>query len=111
MLTLSIFIFYHNQLCFGYMYSVLVYVRCFSEVLLNGNKLKSRDNLELSSSCFIKSPHGLASFYGPVVLGVAANWTMFIFIAAVIIKAIKKKAKQMGESNVQMRTVSIQQLL
>ena len=57
-------------------------------------------------SCFIKYPYGLATFYGPVVLGVAVNWILFVFIARVILKASKAKGKKAGFSNLKMRTVS-----
>ena len=65
-----------------------------------------RDIETINSRCFIKYPYGLATFYGPVVLGVAANWIIFLFIARVIISASRTKAQQTGESNVKMRTVS-----
>ncbi|XP_063680178.1 adhesion G-protein coupled receptor D1-like [Bolinopsis microptera] len=54
-------------------------------------------------TCFIKYPYGLVSFYGPVVLGVASNWIMFIFIARVILIATKTKAQQTGDSNTKLR--------
>ena len=57
-------------------------------------------------SCFIKYPYGLATFYGPVVLGVAVNWILFFFIARVLLIASKDKAKKTGDSKLKMRTVS-----
>ena len=41
------------------------------------------------------------------MLGIATNWIMFFAIARVILVASKNKAKQTGDSNIKMRTVSI----
>ena len=73
-----------------------MHVRCFLNELVIDNFY----------SCFVKYPYGLATFYGPVVLGVAVNWILFFFIARVILKASKAKAKKAGFSNFKMRTVS-----
>ena len=53
----------------------------------------------------MRSPYGILSFYGPVVVGVLAIWILFLFIAKVIITASKTKAKQKGDSDLVLRRV------
>ena len=54
----------------------------------------------------MRYPYGLATFYSPVVLGVAVNWILFVFIACALFAASKDKAKKSGDSDLKMRTVS-----
>ena len=53
----------------------------------------------------MRYPYGLASFYGPVVLGVLTIWAMFFSIARVIMTASAAKAKSKGDSTVTLRRV------
>ena len=57
--------------------------------------------------CFVRRKYGLATFYAPVVLGIIANWTMFVFIARAILLAYKKRVERRDDSDVKIRTVSV----
>ena len=60
----------------------------------------------MTSRCFIKYPYGIATFYGPVVVGVVISWVLFVFIVQVIMTAIKTQAEKTDEADIKMRTVS-----
>ena len=36
-------------------------------------------------------PYGLVSFYSPVLLGILANWVLFLFILRVVLREGNKK--------------------
>ena len=56
--------------------------------------------------CFVKRPYGFLSFYGPVVIGVTFNWTLFFSIGRVVMTSAKAKAEQTNMSNIELKVVS-----
>ncbi|XP_063690339.1 adhesion G-protein coupled receptor G6-like [Bolinopsis microptera] len=54
-------------------------------------------------TCYIRHPYGLATFYGPLALGMLINWFVFFSIARVIFKAHETKAKKRRCSKIKLR--------
>jgi len=62
-------------------------------------------------TCFVKKPFGLVSFYGPMAIGITANWILFFLIMRVVIKGVRNSAKAADMSAIKIRAIQLRSAL